>query len=419
MQIRNQEVYLCYGKSAEYIEELDAVAQGAAAQGRKICTLISPGGTGKSALTQYWRDKGSHFLRPENILIVPLVPAKDAYKSPTHMLYACMLDAVQKHTPPAYVPQRLLRRYNSDYLGKKNIETLRKDVVIDLGKSLITTIVFDSIEHLDKPAVYAALGFRRQYAIILSGQRRSAPDDKQVTAWLDSITDVKEAWRHGIELQLPTWQELRGSKEQRGLIRELLEEHVCAIVPPNEQRETVNRRLGNLFAATHRDWGSIARLIALIDDFAEPQTGLDVRHITQHTIDRIINKLRLIDPTAVQAVVEADGKNASHEDKQPQQSKHSLNVLSLNEVQRVALEQMRDIHAKPAVRERATAILLFARGTALEDIASSCLKPKNVETVRGWINRYRTKGIAGLETRPGQGRKPRNTKDSEAVEAPK
>jgi hypothetical protein len=419
MQIRNQEVYLCYGKSSEYIEELDAAAQGVVAQGRKICTLISQGGTGKSALTQYWRDKGSRFLRPNDILIVPLVPAKDAYKSPTHMLYACLLNAVQKHSPPAYVPRRLLRRYNSDYLGKKNIEALRKDIVTDLGTRLIDTIVFDSIEHLDKPALYAALGFRGHYALIFSGQRRSAPDDKQLTAWLDSLTDAKEAWRHAIELQRPTWQELRGSKEQRGLIRELLEEHVRATVPPNEQRESVNRRLGSLLIATHRDWGSIARLIALIDDYTEAQTGRDIRHITHRTIDRIINKLRLIDPTAVQAVVEEDKKNASQQDKQPEQGKRSLNVLSLNEEQRATLEQIRDTHEKPAVCERATAILLFATGTALNDIASSCLKPKNVETVRGWINRYRTEGIAGLETRPGQGRKPQNTKDTEAVEAPK
>ena len=94
-------------------------------------------------------------------------------------------------------------------------------------------------------------------------------------------------------------------------------------------------------------------------------------------------------------------------------------MLSLNEAQRAALEQIQDTHEKPAVRERATAILLFATGTALNDIASTCLKPKNVETVRGWLNRYRTEGIAGLETRPGQGRKPQNTKDTEAVEAPK
>jgi hypothetical protein len=414
MEIRNQEVYLCYGKSSEYIEELDSTAQG-----RKICTVISPGGTGKSALMQYWRDKGSHFLSPNEILTVPLVPAKDAYKSATHMLYACMLDALQKHSAPAYVPQRLLRRYDSDYLGKKNIESLRKDVVARLKTSLIVTIVLDGIEHFDKSALYASLGFRSHYALIFSGQQRRVPDDKQLTTWLDSVTDAKKDWKHAIELQHPTWQELRGSKEQRGLIRELLEEHVRAIVPPNEQRESVNRRLGNLLIATHRDWGSIARLIALIDDYAEAQTGRDIRHITHRTIDRIINKLRLIDPTAVQAVVEEDKKNASQQDKQPEPGKRSPNVLSLNEEQRASLEHIRDTHEKPAVRERATAILLFATGTALNDIASSCPKPKNVETVRGWINRYRAEGIAGLETRPGQGRKPQNTKDTEAVEAPK
>jgi len=110
MKIHNQVVFLCYGKISEYLEELDS-----AAQNREICTLIAPGGTGKSALVQYWRDKGSRLFRPTDIVMVPLVPAKDSYKSATHMLYACMLDALQKHSPPAYVPRRLLRRYDLDY----------------------------------------------------------------------------------------------------------------------------------------------------------------------------------------------------------------------------------------------------------------------------------------------------------------
>jgi hypothetical protein len=418
MEIHDQDVFLCYGKLAEYLAELDV-----AAQKKKIRTMISPGGTGKSALMQYWRDKGSRLFRPTEILIVPLVPAQDAYKSATHMLYACLLDALQKHLPPAYMPRRLLRRYDSDYLSKKNIESLRKDVVTRLVASPIVALVFDGTEHLDKPALYAALNFllrtTPRYALIFSGQQRSAPDDKQLAVWIASITDAKKAWKHGIELERPTWQELRGSKEQRGLIWQLLDTHVQAIVPPGEQRELVNRRLGKLINATHRDWGSIARLVALIDDYAEVQAGSAVRHITPHTIDRIIANLRLIDPAAVQAVVEEDFKHASQQTKQLDQGNRQSTVLSLDEEQRVALEQIRDAHEKPAVRERAAAILLFATGTSLADIAGSYLKPKNVETVRGWINRYRTEGIVGLETRPGQGRKPQNTKDSEAVEAPK
>lgn len=89
MKIHNQEVFLSYGKISEYLAELDS-----AGQSREICTLIAPGGTGKSALVQYWRNKGSRLFRPTDILIVPLVPAKDSYKSATHMLYACLLDAL-------------------------------------------------------------------------------------------------------------------------------------------------------------------------------------------------------------------------------------------------------------------------------------------------------------------------------------
>jgi hypothetical protein len=181
----------------------------------------------------------------------------------------------------------------------------------------------------------------------------------------------------------------------------------------------VNRRLGKLIKATHRDWGSVARLVSLIDDYAEVQAGAAIRHITHHTIDRIIKKLRLIDPAAVQAVVEEDLKHAPQQDKQPEQSKRPSSVLSLSEEQRVALEQVRDTHEKPVVRGRAAAILLFASGKSLGDIAASYLKARNPETVRGWISRNRTEGIAGLETKPGQGRKPRNAEESRAAEVPK
>lgn len=331
---------------------------------------------------------------------------------------ARLLDALQKHSSPAYVPRRLLRRYDSDHFGKKNVECLRKDVAGRLTMPIVA-IVFDGIEHLDQPALYASLGFMDRFALIFSGQPRRAQDEKQLTAWLHSITAASQIWKHAIELQRPTLHELRGSKEQRGLIRVLLDDYVRAIVPPDEQREQMNRRLGNLIAATHRDWGSIARLIALISDYAEAQAGAEIRHITPQTIDRIIEKLRLIDPAAIQAVVEKDLKNVPPQDNQATPNKRSSSVLELDQEQRGALEQVRDTHARPAVRERAAAILLFATGKSLADIAASYPKAKNPETVRLWISRYRAEGITGLETKSGQGRKPQNAEEDSTTEAPK
>lgn len=81
--------------------------------------------------------------------------------------------------------------------------------------------------------------------------------------------------------------------------------------------------------------------------------------------------------------------------------------LILDEPSRLALEQMRDRHAKPYMRERAAALLKIADGMAPARVAKEgLLKPRYADTVYAWLDRYLAQGIAGLEIEQGRGRKP-------------
>lgn len=75
--------------------------------------------------------------------------------------------------------------------------------------------------------------------------------------------------------------------------------------------------------------------------------------------------------------------------------------------QRAELEQIRDHHPKPYVRERAAAILKVADGQSIRQVAlDGLLKRREPETVKEWIVRYLTDGPKGLWVKPGRGRKP-------------
>ena len=82
-------------------------------------------------------------------------------------------------------------------------------------------------------------------------------------------------------------------------------------------------------------------------------------------------------------------------------------LLTLTPDQRDCLEQARDHHAKPYVRERAAALLKVGEGASVEEVAQhGLLRPRHPNTLYRWAHWYRTEGIAGLRNRPGRGRKP-------------
>ncbi len=81
--------------------------------------------------------------------------------------------------------------------------------------------------------------------------------------------------------------------------------------------------------------------------------------------------------------------------------------LVLAEYQRITLEEMRDHHPKPYLRERAAALLKLADGMGIAGVARwGLFRTRAWDTVYTWMVRYELVGIAGLAIQPGRGRKP-------------
>jgi|SRR5262245_15570155 len=84
-----------------------------------------------------------------------------------------------------------------------------------------------------------------------------------------------------------------------------------------------------------------------------------------------------------------------------------LRPVVLTPEQQQALLQLRDHAPKPYLRERAAAILKLAEGhSALQVGRHLLLRPRRRDTVYGWLQRFRSEGVAGLQIRAGRGRKP-------------
>jgi transposase len=82
-------------------------------------------------------------------------------------------------------------------------------------------------------------------------------------------------------------------------------------------------------------------------------------------------------------------------------------TLELTDAQRAELEDVRDHHPKPYMRERAAAILKIAGGVSGREVARHrLLRPHWPDTIYEWVKRHQAQGIAGLKIRPGRGRKP-------------
>jgi transposase len=59
------------------------------------------------------------------------------------------------------------------------------------------------------------------------------------------------------------------------------------------------------------------------------------------------------------------------------------------------------------MRERAAALIKIGDGQSAYEVArSGLLKPRDVDTLYAWLDRFEEEGIDGLSIRPGRGRKP-------------
>jgi hypothetical protein len=80
-------------------------------------------------------------------------------------------------------------------------------------------------------------------------------------------------------------------------------------------------------------------------------------------------------------------------------------VLHLDPVERSTLEEMRDRHPKPYLRERASAVLQVADGkSALQVAQNGLLRRRDPDTVYSWIHRYVLWGYTGLLQKPRRSR---------------
>jgi transposase len=81
--------------------------------------------------------------------------------------------------------------------------------------------------------------------------------------------------------------------------------------------------------------------------------------------------------------------------------------LSLSSLQRLQLEDLRDHHQKPYLRERAAAVLKVADGLSAQAVsADGLLRKRAYQTICQWVHRFQTHGSPGLFIHPGRGRKP-------------
>ena len=75
----------------------------------------------------------------------------------------------------------------------------------------------------------------------------------------------------------------------------------------------------------------------------------------------------------------------------------TLRTLKLTSRARRELEQHRDHDERPYVRERCSALLKIADGQAPHRVAQQgLLKPRDPDTVYGWLDLYEQEGLAGL-----------------------
>lgn len=82
-------------------------------------------------------------------------------------------------------------------------------------------------------------------------------------------------------------------------------------------------------------------------------------------------------------------------------------TIELTPEQWQELEDVRDQHKKPYVRERAAAILKIAEGMSGRRVAlHGLLKRRDPDSVYSWFHSYQAEGVAGLLIKAGRGRKP-------------
>lgn len=90
-----------------------------------------------------------------------------------------------------------------------------------------------------------------------------------------------------------------------------------------------------------------------------------------------------------------------------------IRTIELTDTEKQVLEQGYRTGKTAVYRKRCHLILLKSQGYKAEAIAN--ILDTNIQSVYNWVKRYRTRGIQGLQTKPGQGRKPILTHQHEQI----
>jgi hypothetical protein len=72
-------------------------------------------------------------------------------------------------------------------------------------------------------------------------------------------------------------------------------------------------------------------------------------------------------------------------------------TLELSDAAQQTLREARAHHPRPAVRERAAALLQIAAGQSPHHVArAGLLQPRDPDTVYAWLDRYQAEGLVGI-----------------------
>jgi len=83
-------------------------------------------------------------------------------------------------------------------------------------------------------------------------------------------------------------------------------------------------------------------------------------------------------------------------------------TLKLSKEQQQALSALRDRTKEEDVRERCAALLKIANGVSAHQVAQQgLLRPRDPDTVYGWLDIYEAEGMAGLQAHRQGGKRRR------------
>jgi GTPase SAR1 family protein len=281
MKLRSGMVYYSRSGDAPIMTSLDH-----AVNDPGIVIVYGSGGSGKTALIEQWKNRNPQLIRPDEVVHIYFSEKTSEYRSSTHMVYSRIMEAIDQHHPPAYVPIRKKDRDEKPLsrFGKMNLESLRQKVRQKVTDRFIRVIVLDNVQYATKQAITTAIfqlgctggDQEMNRAVVLVGQ-----EEKKWPHWMLDNASTRKHIRDVHEMgPLPP-------DEYKSVIRYLRDEGLKAIVPDEGSKAQVNQELGELVEATNGNWASLTTLMRVVDEEMPPQPDGSPRHITLNVLERV------------------------------------------------------------------------------------------------------------------------------------